>query len=406
MLGLWERVFGVAAPAVPDRAPFNITRIPKGNPVTAKRSKMRNLMNPINNAREKQNNRRNLVVAVINKDIGEARRLLAAGLNDANTTDGWGTPILMLVPRVNALQDMNTRTREEKDAMQVKCIKMLNLLLEKGADINKQDAYGLTTLYSIVVDNKLRKADKLEYINILLDKGADPRIPCKSGSTVLDFLYLEDNTEYINQYIDYKNQVNLSSVKELLKNKVFLKMIPEGTLPDEVSRKIRGIETTIKEAIKTKMEATQRYTPDAVLKGLQIFNCWRDSDRIALQSAIHRSPLTKAEMTRTGNNAAVRPRRGIAAEANILRYEMFGQQVKGYQNEVNAEYESAQVNANAAEAEFEKEKAKAFPEDPKGIQNFQKQAAAELAAGTRAGEGGRRRHRKTKKHTRKRSYRK
>ena len=390
MSWLLKKIFASsqAAPALVDTG--------KGNPVIARRSKISNIMKPINNTREKQNNRRSLVVAVIKKDMKEARRLLDAGL-DANTTDGWGTPILMLVPRVNSM--LNTRTNTEKDTMQVKCIEMLNLLLEKGANINKQDAYGLTTLYSIVVDNKLRKGEKLEYINILLDKGADPRIPCKSGSTVLDFWYLEDNTEYINQYIDYKNQVNLSSVKELLKNKVFLKMIPEGTLPDEVSRKIRGIETTIREAIESKMEAAQRDTPDAVLKGLQIFNCWRDSDRISLQGVIHRSPLTKAQMTRTGNNAAVHPRRGIAAEANILRYEMFGQEVKGYQNEVNAEYESAQVNVNAAEGEFEKQKEILFPENPevaKRIQNFQKQAAP--------GEGGRRRNRKTKtkKNSRKR----
>ena len=389
MPGLWERVFGVAAPAVPDRAPFNITRIPKGNPVTAKRSKMRNLMNPINNAREKQNNRRNLVVAVINKDRGEARRLLDAGLNDANTTDGWGTPILMLVPRVNALQDMNTRNREEKDAMQVKCIKMLNLLLEKGADINKQDAYGLTTLYSIVVDKYIRKAYKLEYINILLEKGADPTIPCKSGSTVLDFWYLENN-EDVTRYINYNNQVNLSSVRELLKNKVFLKMVPEGTLPEKISKKIREIEATIREAIPA--------------KGLQIFNCWLDSDRISLEGVIHRSPLTKAQMTRTGNNVAVHPRRGNAAEANIARLEAYGTQAKGYQNEINAEYDLAEESANAAEAEFEQEQKKAFPENAavaQGIRNFQKEAAAELAAGTGAGKGGRRRSR-----THKRSYRK
>ena len=389
MSWLLKKIFASsqAAPALVDTG--------KGNPVTATRSKISNIMKPINNAREKQNNRRSLVLAVIKKDIKEARRLLDVGL-DANTTDGWGTPILMLVPRVNSM--LNTRKNTEKDSMQVKCIEMLNLLLEKGANINKQDAYGLTTLYSIVVDNKLRKGDKLEYINILLDKGADPRIPCKSGSTVLDFWYLEDNTEYINEYIDFKNQVNLSSVKELLINKVFLKMIPEGTLPDKVGRKIREIETTIKEAIESKMEAAQRDTPNAVLKGLQIFNCWRDSDRIALQSAIHRSPLTKAQMTRTGNNAAVHPRPGNAAEANILRYEMSGEQVKGYQNEVNAEYELAQVNVNTAEGDFEKQKEILFPENPevaKRIQNFQKQAAP--------GEGGRRRNRnrKTKKHSRK-----
>jgi len=389
MSWLLKKIFASsqAAPALVDTG--------KGNPVTATRSKISNIMKPINNSREKQNNRRSLVLAVIKKDIREARRLLDVGL-DANTTDGWGTPILMLVPRVNSM--LNTRKNTEKDTMQVKCIEMLNLLLEKGANINKQDAYGLTTLYSIVVDNKLRKGDKLEYINILLDKGADPRIPCKSGSTVLDFWYLEDNTEYINEYIDFKNQVNLSSVKELLINKVFLKMIPEGTLPDKVGRKIREIETTIKEAIESKMEAAQRDTPNAVLKGLQIFNCWRDSDRIALQSAIHRSPLTKAQMTRTGNNASVHPRPGNAAEANILRYEMSGEQVKGYQNEVNAEYELAQVNVNTAEGDFEKQKEILFPENPevaKRIQNFQKQAAP--------GEGGRRRNRnrKTKKHSRK-----
>lgn len=388
MPGLWERVFGVAAPVVPDRAPFNITRIPKGNPVTAKRSKMLNLMKPINNAREKQINRRSLVVAVIKKDIEEARRLLDAGL-DANTTDGWGTPILMLVPRVIANQSINTRKPEDKDAMQVKCIEMLNLLLEKGADINKQDAYGLTTLYSIVVDKYIRKAYKLEYINILLEKGADPRIPCKSGSTVLDFWYLEDNEDVI-KYIDYKNQVSLYSVRELLKNKVFLKMVPEGTLPEKIIKKIREIETTIREAIPA--------------KGLQIFNCWRDSDRIGLEGVIHRSPLTKAQMTRKGYNAAVHPRRGNAAEANIARLEAIGQQVNEYQKEINAEYDLAEETANAAEAEFEQEKKKAFPENAavaQGIRNFQKKAAAELAAGTGAGTGGRRRSR-----THKRSYRK
>jgi len=389
MSWLWKKVLAgdQASPALLDTG--------KGSPVTAKRSKMSNIMKPINNAREKQNNRRSLVVAVIKKDITEARRLLDTGI-DANTTDGWGTPILMLVPRVIANASINTRKRTDKDAIQVKCIEMLNLLLEKGADINKQDAYGLTTLYSIVVDTYIRKADKLEYINILLNKGANLRIPCKSGSTLMDYLFLPSEYDaYINKYID-ENGSNVSrNVKELMSN------------PNISPRDRREAYEALEKEVISKMEAAQRDTPDPDIKGLQIFNCWRDSDRISLQGAIHRSPLTKAQMTRTGNNAAVRPRRGNAAEANIARIEAFGQQVKGYQNEVNAEYEAGQTNVNAAEGYFEKEKAKAFPENPevaKRIQNFQKEAAAELAAAPAA--GGRRRNKKTKKHMRKHSYRK
>ena len=76
---------------------------------------------------------------------------------------------------------------------------------------------------------------------------------------------------------------------------------------------------------------------------------------------------------------------------------------------MNAGYELAQVNANAAEAELEKQRNLLFPENPevaKGIQKFQKEAAAELVAGTGAGasNGGRRsrRHRKMKMRTQKR----
>jgi hypothetical protein len=398
---LWERVFGVAARPAP-------VSIPKGNPITAKRSKVSNLMKPINNAREIQNIRRRLVVAVIKKDIQEAKRILETGV-DTNTTDGFGTPILMLVPRVNSM-DVNTRNPDEKNAMQLKCIEMFTLLLEKGADINKQDAFGLTTLYSIVVDNSIRKADKLKYIEILLDKGADVNIPCKSGSTVLDFLYLED-TVYINENIKPQNQVSILNVKALLRNKVFSKMVAEGTVPDKIPRIIRQIETRIEEAIPVKMAAAQTAVPDADLKGLQIFKCWRDSDRISLQGAIHRSPLTMAQMTRGAGNKGVH-RKGNAAEANIAKYEAFGTQLEGYQNEVNAGYELAQLNANAAEAELEKqiklgENAEAAAEgDAEGAEAAQvtKAIQNEYAAGAGAGKGGRRsrRHRKMKMRTQKR----
>ena len=63
MSWLLKKIFASsqAAPALVDTG--------KGNPVTATRSKISNIMKPINNSREKQNNRRSLVLSVIKKDI-------------------------------------------------------------------------------------------------------------------------------------------------------------------------------------------------------------------------------------------------------------------------------------------------------------------------------------------------
>lgn len=373
---------------------------------TAKRSKMSNIMKQINNTREKNDGPTKLIVAVIKKDIEEAKRLLDAGV-DVNTKDRFGTPVLMLATRTISSNMPNSRKLDEKEAIYTKCIEMVKLLLEKGADVNKQDAYGLTPLYSIIVNKIIIRRYKPEFITILINNGADPTIPCKSGSTVLDYLYLPYKYEdHIDSFID-NNVVSRSTIKRALKEK-------------------NPLFITTEEEVQAKIDAAQRDTPDPDLKGLQIFSCWRDSDRIFLEGVIHRSPLTNAQKTQR-KNAALRilkakeegtkvppPSRvvGNAAESNIARIEGFGQVVKGYEKEINDNIEDAEINANAAEAEFEQEQKKAFPENAevtKGIQNFQKEAAAELAAGTGAGKGGRRksrRHRKTKKRTHKRSYRK
>ena len=62
-------------------------------------------------------------------------------------------------------------------------ISLIDLLVEKGADINAQDKYGDTALH--MISTQTSKAISL--LNHILNKGADPSIPNNRGAYPIDY---------------------------------------------------------------------------------------------------------------------------------------------------------------------------------------------------------------------------
>lgn len=79
--------------------------------------------------------------------------------------------------------------------------KMIDYLLEKEIDINKQDNVGNTALFYAVFKSK----DKIELIEKLLTKGADMNIANKAGVTPLSLANSMANEKVSNFMNNWKN---------------------------------------------------------------------------------------------------------------------------------------------------------------------------------------------------------
>jgi len=116
-----------------------------------------------------------LQVAVQKRDIELVRRLLEKGANP-NQADGSGTvPLFETVNREPASLDI------------------MNLLIEKGADVNwVSSTTGSTALINAAANFRMRSETKLQIVTTLLEKGADPnKQEILSGYTAMMHIALD-----------------------------------------------------------------------------------------------------------------------------------------------------------------------------------------------------------------------
>lgn len=81
-------------------------------------------------------------------------------------------------------------------------IKTVTGLLDKGTDVDEQNAHGMTALTAAALK------DSLEMTRLLLDKGADIGRENDSGETVLMCAVLNDNPKLIGLLLDRGAQIN------------------------------------------------------------------------------------------------------------------------------------------------------------------------------------------------------
>ncbi|MBC5994341.1 ankyrin repeat domain-containing protein [Pontibacter cellulosilyticus] len=132
-----------------------------------------------------------VVIASVNRDPDMLKRALAAG-GDPNTQavpddfeavlDGR-TALMHTVYIPMLLEDYGVIYEPEVR------LKMVSLLLEKGADINAQDSVGKTALHYVVSSSRIRselyEQEQADLLDTLLAKGANPNIKDKEGNTAL-----------------------------------------------------------------------------------------------------------------------------------------------------------------------------------------------------------------------------
>jgi len=217
---------------------------------------------------------KNLMLAICVCDLNRMREVLDGGL-DPNTPDHWGSP-----PIHDLAGPITKRTTQMRHRLQ-----MLDLLLEKGADINARDTQGRTFLhrlvsYSAYLEALIKKAIKagadLEardndghtplyhaYINpnnntnhkILLEAGADPNARNNKGETILvSLLQMKDfyneepeyNPDWGYEYVLSKNYVESSAISLLYNgadiSPIYIEAYPEELvkkMPDDVLREIQ-----------------------------------------------------------------------------------------------------------------------------------------------------------------------
>lgn len=76
-------------------------------------------------------------------------------------------------------------------------IDIINLVVEKGLDINCQDQHGMTVLHAAAGSYW----DSRKTIVTLLDKGADPRVRDARGLTALDYAMLHREKSISKSYL-------------------------------------------------------------------------------------------------------------------------------------------------------------------------------------------------------------
>ena len=138
--------------------------------------------------------------AVFNNDLDKIKRFLDAG-HDVNGRCQDKTPLLA------ACELLGTPKGGEQTA------KVIQFLLERGADPNVQDNLGETPLTKIVKSAAYSpgKSDAvvLEVFGFLLDKGADVKIKDKQGKTALQMGLTHHNktiSDYFSAYLEREKQ--------------------------------------------------------------------------------------------------------------------------------------------------------------------------------------------------------
>ena len=132
-----------------------------------------------------------VVIAAVNRDPEMLKRALTAG-GDPNTqavpddfeAEFNGRTPLMHTVYIPMLQEDYGVIYEPEVRL-----KMVDMLLKKGADINAQDHLGKTALHYAVSSSRIRselyEQEQADLLDLLLSKGANPNIKDKEGNTAL-----------------------------------------------------------------------------------------------------------------------------------------------------------------------------------------------------------------------------
>ena len=114
------------------------------------------------------------------------RVIKSSNIDDVNEEDSYGISVLHMT------------------VCYIDNVKILNSLLEAGADVNCQDRYENYTPLHIAVDN-----DNIEMVNVLLNAGADINIKDGSGRKSLNFAIDNDNIEMVNVLLNAGADANI-----------------------------------------------------------------------------------------------------------------------------------------------------------------------------------------------------
>jgi ankyrin repeat protein len=101
------------------------------------------------------------------------------------------TPLTTLIGTLKEISNQHTNSMLEMFLPRVDtAIKVLNLLLEKGANVNHQDCMGFTALHLLINNNKIEANTKLMILELLLKYGADKTIEMPKYGTAKDLAKL------------------------------------------------------------------------------------------------------------------------------------------------------------------------------------------------------------------------
>lgn len=216
-----------------------------------------------------------LVYAVRSDDLDSVRALLAAGA-DVNQTTGYGwSPLLV--------------------ATQNRYYKLGAFLLDHGADVNLPNKGGWTPLY-LATDNRniengdypVRKPDMdhLDYIKLLLDKGADVNARIKDST--------ETRTVFTNQWLDENGATAFLRASQS-GDLVLMKLLMAHGADPKINTVLHVTPLQVAAGIGWVEGITYEWSEDATLEAVKFLldlgldpNAQADTGRTALHGAAHK----------------------------------------------------------------------------------------------------------------------
>jgi ankyrin repeat protein len=108
--------------------------------------------------------------------------------------------------------DPNARSLNEENALHVAVLiegdttPMLSFLIAEGVDVNEQDSTGETPLHRAIYMDKPRR------VKLLLENGADPRIPDAQGNTPVQYSRSDTVRRVVESHLKKTNARNLAMV--------------------------------------------------------------------------------------------------------------------------------------------------------------------------------------------------
>jgi len=149
-------------------------------------------------------NGRALLNEIKAKHYDKVTELLTKRYINTNVQDEYGrTPLIELISQ--ALWEYKSEYPEHHRSWKYRRIKIeiVQILLDKGADPNLQDTRGDTALYLATEQNSL------EVVQLLLDKRANPNLQNKYGETALHIAVEEENAEIVKLLLEKGANVDL-----------------------------------------------------------------------------------------------------------------------------------------------------------------------------------------------------